>query len=353
MKEQLQEITQLIKACQQYKAALHQNKQHKKKLFKASFKAIEALLPTLQEKQMRLQDELDEQVDEAVRANRKLYYDLQELVPKFLEQENKHYYYLQTYYVQCKNLLIIFFESPYPSDWPKTHVLSPWVAALSDAQDHMNAESSVERSLEEIKALYVKKDQLSQDEFAELQANVKNITLLLAKDPKLTGKIPAEDHALLLEVKAFIATYPSQDKIKEIPEALAPEPSETLAFKQLSIKMTQLIYFAEHLLDNYNPSRLISDVDAFQKNIKKKFFKKSPPILKIISQALLDAMGSRQQFTLKELVNLFAEVLTPFSDQAFLEKNYTKKEIKNHKNIIPHHEDEEQLSLIFTDLLEN
>lgn len=351
MEEQLHQIDQLIKVCQQYKAALHKGKQSKKKPFKSSFKAVDDLLPKLKTAQMRLQDELDDTVDEAVRANRALYYRLQELVPPFLEKKEKHYYYLQTYYVQCLNLLILFFESPHRSDWPKTYVLSPWVKALSDEKEHLDAKSSIKLSLEKIKTLYKKHTELDTEAFKELQKHVKSITLLMAEDTKLANNITKKDHEFLAEVKEFISTYNPQDHIDDVPEK-NNTPAEVLVFKQLALKLKTLIQAAEHLLDLYPTSNSISDIDTFLKSAKKQFFKAKPPILKIIHQTLLDNIGSRQQFTLGELVDFFVNALEPFSSASYLEEHYSAKEIKQHKNISPHHEDEEKIHLLFSSVLE-
>lgn len=261
---------------------------------------------------------------------RRHFYELQEEIPPFLASGSEAFYYLQRYRIDCTYLLKTFSYSTYEGDWEKSRELVEWMGAINDKQESHNASGSLEKSLEDIKALG-NISSIKDADLRLLEEEVKNVQALLLENPDLEGELSEEDLAFIKEASEHLNK--NKHALKGLPELdNSFKYEEPPALEALSYKCRQLAVLVDNFKKDFDPEQLILDVDQFKKDLKDSF-DLTTDVCADVYFDVMDEFGTYQVFTLKKLCDAMHNSFERFSSDKYLQKRYANGVRARHMDV--------------------
>lgn len=250
---------------------------------------------------------------------REHYYELVELVPKFLAQEFRPFYYLQEYKIATSNLIIILSKSKFKGDWPKLNALINWYNAILKDQEAQDAKASIKQSFEDIRELG-DFEFLSPEEMYQLQEEVHNIQAFLHADESLEAELTAEDSQLLREAIEFLS---DKDIVLEgIPESTNDMSYPTVApFEFIANYAFQIQSLVEDFAEDYPRGTKAVALTGFKEALKNRF-NHQHTICTDIYEAIIKQIGSHKKPSIARLCKMIERAFNNFTDELKLSKKY-------------------------------
>jgi hypothetical protein len=315
----------LANKCKDYQKRVDKYKWWYKAPFQERYIVVNKILQVHQDSKLHLEAiEAGEQVlpgGQSLTPARRLFYDLQEVVPPFLASGCKAYYYLQRYRIDCTHLLKTFSYSTYKGDWEKSRELITWMGEINDKQEQYNASGSLNQSIEDLKNLGDFSN-LSDADLRALEEEVRNVQALLSDNEDLLDSFSAEDLAFINEASAHLES--NQHKLKGLPEVdTSFKYEEPPAIEALSYRSHQLAVLVDNFKRDNDANQPILDIDQFKRDLKSSF-DLTVDVCADVYRALMEAFGAYKDFDLKKLCDTLHDVFERFGNDDYLFKRYPK-----------------------------
>lgn len=317
-----QKINQLILQCRQYQDYVDKNELWFSEPYQSKYLAINKMLQFYEEHQLEIEalsaGEQSAPGMPSLTPARSEYYQLKKVIPPFLASGSKSYYYLQIYKIACMHLLKTFSYSTFKGDWNKVHELSAWMVAIRGQQEQHNAESSLQKSIKDIKELG-SFEHLDAKGLKQLEEEILNIQTLLKQEPNLQDKLSVDDLQLYKDAVDYVELNKAVlEALPTINDFTFEEPSVIEVIAYLCRQLTVLI---DYFPDAYPYETEVVELDKF-KQVLNDHFDLSIGICYDIYDRLITALGSYQNPRISTFCQMLHKALAPFTEEQFLLNQY-------------------------------